>query len=58
MANTYTQLLVQLVFAVKYRKSMIHEDIREDIQKYMTGVVKSNGYKPLAIYCMPDLSCL
>jgi len=54
MANTYTQLLIQLVFAVKYRESMIHENVRERVQKYMTGIVQKNGHKLLAIYCMPD----
>ncbi len=54
MANTYTQLLIQLVFAVKYRESLIHESIREEVEKYITGIVQNNGHKMLAIYCMPD----
>lgn len=54
MPNTYTQLYVQIVFAVKYRKNMIHEPIRENVQKYISGIAQTNKHKMLAIYCMPD----
>ncbi len=54
MANTYTQLYIQLVFAVKHRNSFIQEHFREYLQKYITGIVQSNEHKMLAIYCMPD----
>ena len=54
MANTYTQLYIQIVFAVKFRESLIREEIREEIQKYISGIVQNNGHKMLAIYCMPD----
>ncbi|MBR9920556.1 MAG: IS200/IS605 family transposase [Bacteroidetes bacterium] len=54
MANTYTQLYIQLVFAVKYRDSMIKEPIRERVEKYVSGIVQNKGHKLLAIYSMPD----
>ncbi len=54
MANTYTQLYVQLVFAVKHRQSLIKEDIRIDLQKYISGIVANQNPKLLAIYIMPD----
>jgi len=54
MPNTYTQLLVQLVFAVKGRESLIKEPIRERIEKYICGIASNKKHKPLAIYCMPD----
>ena len=54
MANTYTQLLIQLVFAVQGRENLIHEPIRERIEKYMCGCINNQRSKPLAIYCMPD----
>ena len=54
MPNTYTQILIQIVFAVKHRKALIHENIREPLEKYVTGIISSNGHKPLAIFCMPD----
>lgn len=54
MANTYTQLIIQLVFAVKYRESTIKEDLRVPLEKYISGIVQNNRHKLLAIYCMPD----
>jgi REP element-mobilizing transposase RayT len=54
MPNAYTQLYVQLVFAVKGRDSLIKESFRDELQMYITGIVKQVGHKPLAIYCMPD----
>ena len=54
MPNTYTQLITQLVFAVKGRQSIIEESARERIEKFICGVAKTRKHKPLAIYCMPD----
>ena len=54
MPNSYTQLYVQLVFAVKGRNSLIKESFRDELQMYITGIVNQVGHKPLAIYCMPD----
>lgn len=54
MANTFSQIYIQLVFAVKWRERLIHEDRREELQKYISGIVGRKGEKLLAIYCMPD----
>ena len=54
MANTYTQLLIQLVFAVKNREALIYETIRPDVEKYISGIIKNNKHALLAQYCMPD----
>lgn len=54
MANTYTQLLIQIVFAVKGRQNLIHEKCREQIEKYICGIISNKKSKPLAIYCNPD----
>ncbi|MDH7460893.1 transposase [Chitinophagaceae bacterium 26-R-25] len=54
MANTYTQIYIQIVFAVKGRKCFIKGDFREDVQKYMTGIIKNKKQKLFAVYCMPD----
>ena len=40
MSNTYTQLIIQLVFAVKGRKSFISETWEEELYKYITAVVQ------------------
>ncbi len=54
MPNTYTQLLTQLVFAVKGRQSLILEPVRDRIEKYICSTASHKKHKPLAIYIMPD----
>lgn len=54
MANTYTQLYVQIVFAVEARQCLIARERKEELHKYMTGIVTGCGQKLLAIHCMPD----
>ncbi len=54
MANTYTQIHIQCVAAVKYRKALIDRVWKETLQKYITGIVQNNGHKMIAINSMPD----
>jgi len=54
MANTYTQLYIQIVFAVQGRENLISEKHREELEKYICGIVTNKKSKPLSIYCNPD----
>ena len=54
MANTYHQLYIQIVFAVRGRHNFIKESFREELQKYMAGTINAKKQKLYAIYCMPD----
>jgi putative transposase len=54
MSNTYTQLYIHCVFAVKYRKAVIQLTWEDRLHKYITGIVQNNGHKLLAINSMPD----
>ena len=54
MANTYTQIHLQFVFAPKYRASVIHSDWENELYKYITGIVQNNKHKMLCINGMPD----
>ena len=54
MPNTYSQLYIQIVFAVKGRQSFIQESFREELQKYISGIIREKKQKLYAIYCMPD----
>lgn len=54
MANTYTQLYIHCVFAVKYRASMLHADWDSRLRLYITAIVQNNGHKMLAINNVPD----
>ena len=54
MANTYSQIYLHLVFAAKGRSSLISPKWKEDLYKYMTGIVTNRSQKLLAINGMPD----
>ena len=54
MANTYTQIYIHIVFAVQGRYNLIPKTIREELHKYITGIVQNRNQKMLAILCMPD----
>ena len=54
MANTYSQIYIQMVFAPYARMNLIPMRHREEIQKYITGIVTNQGCKMLAIGGMPD----
>jgi putative transposase len=54
MPNTYTQLYVQIVFAVHGRENLIHEKLRIELEKIICNIVTENQSKPLAVYCNPD----
>lgn len=54
MANTYTQVHLQFVFAPKYRAALIHTYWENDLYKYITGIIQNNKHKMIAINGMPD----
>ena len=54
MANTYSQIYIQIVFAVKGRQNLIPKLHREELHKYITGIVTNREQKLLAIFAMPD----
>ncbi|MDQ6755618.1 MAG: IS200/IS605 family transposase [Bacteroidota bacterium] len=54
MPNTYTQLYIQFVFAVKGRENLIHSSWKNDLYKYITGIVQNNKSKLITINGMED----
>ncbi|MDB5274107.1 MAG: transposase [Chitinophagaceae bacterium] len=54
MANTYTQLHIHIVFAVKYRACLIDKKWRDELYKYITGIIQKKEHKVIAINGMPD----
>lgn len=54
MANTYNQIHVQFVFAVKHRNGLIQTSFKEELHKYIAGIIKFHNHKLLAINGMPD----
>ena len=54
MPNTYTQIYIQLVFAVKHRQALIQPQFKDELYKYITGIFKNQNQKMLAVNGMPD----
>ncbi|WP_308004513.1 IS200/IS605 family transposase [uncultured Chryseobacterium sp.] len=54
MANTYTQIYIQIVFAVKGRQNLIPKENREELHKFITGIVSNRNQKLFAVFAMPD----
>jgi REP element-mobilizing transposase RayT len=54
MPNTYSQIYIQIVFAVKGRENLISKFHREELHKYITGIIQNREQKMLAVFCMPD----
>lgn len=54
MANTYTQIYIQIVFTVKGRECLIPKRHREELHRYISGIVTNRGQKMLSIFAMPD----
>jgi REP element-mobilizing transposase RayT len=49
MANTYSQISIHSVFAVKGRENLIAHNWRDDLHKYISGIITGNGAKSLAV---------
>ena len=54
MPGTFTQIYIQVVFAVKHRESLILPVWEEELYKYITGITQNKEQKMLAINGMPD----
>jgi REP element-mobilizing transposase RayT len=49
MANTYSQVSIHCIFAVKGRENVLVEKLRPQLFRYMSGILKNHGAFPLAI---------
>lgn len=54
MANTYTQIYIHTVFAVRGRLNLIQNENKDELYKYITGIIRNNKQKLIAINGMPD----
>jgi putative transposase len=54
MANTYTQIHIQAVFSVQGRYCTIRQPWKDELYKYISGIVSNNGHRILIINGMPD----
>ncbi len=54
MANTYSQIYIHLIFAVQGRQNLINNSIKDEIYKYISGLIRNRKNKLLIINGMPD----
>ncbi len=54
MSNTYTQIHIHFVFAIKHRYGIINNTWKDELYKYITGVIQNNTHKLICIHGMPD----
>ncbi|MFN7326581.1 MAG: IS200/IS605 family transposase [Chitinophagales bacterium] len=54
MANTYTQIYLQFVFAVSRRQNLLTAPLKDPLEKVMCGLTAQHKAKVLAVYCNPD----
>lgn len=49
MANTYSQINIHCVFAVRGRENILEDTFRLELHRYMAGILKNDGSFPLAV---------
>ena len=54
MPGTFSQIYIQIVFAVKGRQNLIHDSWKNDLHKYIAGIIKGKNQKPIIVNGMPD----
>lgn len=54
MANTYTQIYMHVIFAVKGRESLIRPEWQDELYRYMSGALKNHAHRPYIINGMED----
>jgi REP element-mobilizing transposase RayT len=54
MAGTFSQIYIQVVFAVKGRENLLQKPWRDEVFKYMSGIIKEKGQKPIIVNGVED----
>ena len=54
MAGTFSQIYIQVVFAVQGRQNLLQREWRQEVFKYMAGIIKNKGQKPIIINGVED----
>jgi putative transposase len=54
MPGTFSQVYIQVVFAVKGRENLISKTWKDELHKYMAGIIKAKEQKPIIVNGMPD----
>ncbi|RZL29860.1 MAG: IS200/IS605 family transposase, partial [Pedobacter sp.] len=54
MAGTFSQIYIQYVFAVKGRQNLLQKPWRDEVFRYMAGIIKEKGQKPIIVNGVAD----
>ena len=54
MPNTFSQIYIHVIFSVKKREYLIRSEWKEELYKYIAGIVRNKNQKLLIINGMPD----
>ena len=54
MAGTFSQIYIQVVFAVQGRQNLLHKAWRDEVFKYMAGIIKNKGQKLIIVNGVED----
>ncbi len=54
MAGTYSQVYIQVVFAVKGKENLIHKTWRAELHKYISGIITAKGHKAIIVNGVAD----
>ena len=54
MAGTFSKIYIQIVFAVKGRENQIRKEWKDELYKYISGIITNKGQKSIIVNGMPD----
>ena len=54
MSGTFSQIYIQVIFAVKGRANLISPNWKDELHKYIAGIIKGKNQKPIIVNGMPD----
>jgi putative transposase len=54
MAGVFSQIYIQIVFAVQGRQNLVHASFEEELYRYISGIITNKKQKSLAVNGMPD----
>ena len=52
--STFSQIYIQVIFALQGRDSLIQASWEEELYKYISGIIRNKGQKMLAINGIPN----
>lgn len=54
MSGTFSQVYIQAIFAVQGRENLIKKEWKDELHKYMAGIIRNKGQKPIIVNGIPN----